>query len=677
MAGNGSKVAKRSLNACTRCRRQKIKCSGAQPCDGCNKRKLTCIFDDRDQKILVTRGDRVDPISLSPEYLEDKSPDTKDLQDASDIARSSPPEQEVSHVHHELEDPASGLTNPLSTGPPAFMSAENGRTFYLGTSSNWSFTRRVLSLTHEHIYQEALPTGALLFDGAAYDLGWDGLRTPDRPDVPTVPTFDHAIYLINSVKFRCGQLYHLFDDNEFMDNLHDFYSQPNPNATAGLWYIHFLLILAFGKGFVQHKVQSNRPAGAEFFVKALQLLPDVSVLHQEPIESTEILCCIALYLQALDCRSSAHNYIGQAMRMAMAEGMHTQMPIEHLGENMVQRCRKIWWTVYILDREMTSLMGLPQSLSDDHVNTLLPAFPGSTHRTATIGIHIKLSRIIAEINSTVYAIDGRLNRKFLVCTKSALASIAALADELRNAFPLHLDRSISGVSRTSAYLHLLYHQCIVLATRPLLFCFLKIRFESPENCSDALNTSRNVRNLIQMCMDSSQQIINILHSLQTEGLLETFLPFDLESVFVSTVILLMGPAIDARWTYPAWLEKAYAIFEEIMETGNLIAKFRRSELQLLDELLGCFPQDHPRCLSAPVSFPNNILNASNVALASSFPPSAHALNHDMLSDAGVSIDDECSFTPGLTAAQIMAVADSIESIDTEWMSNTMIEHSIW
>lgn len=88
--------------------------------------------------------------------------------------------------------------------------------------------------------------------------------------------------------------------------------------------------------------------------------------------------------------------------MAMAEGMHTQMPIEYLGEPMVQRCRKIWWTVYILDREMTSLMGLPQSLSDNHVNTLLPEFPGSIQRTAAIGMHIKLSRIIAEINGCMF-----------------------------------------------------------------------------------------------------------------------------------------------------------------------------------------------------------------------------------------------------------------------------------
>ncbi|CAI7616057.1 unnamed protein product [Penicillium manginii] len=529
-------------------------------------------------------------------------------------------------------------------------------------------------------------------------------------ETPSVPTFDHAMYLINVVKFRCGQLYHLFDENEFMANLHDFYSEPKPNAATGLWYVHFLLILAFGKGFVKHKVQGNRPPGADYFVKALEMLPDVIVLHEAPIESTEVMCCIALYLQALDCRSSAHNYtyglksrmhrltsllqIGQAMRMAMAEGMHTQMPIEYLGENMVQRCRKIWWTVYILDREMTSLMGLPQTLNDDQINTLLPSFPGSPQRTAAIGMHIRLSRIIAEINGSVYAIDGRINRNFLVRTKSALANIASLADELRRAFPLQMDRDISGVSRISAYLHLLYHQCIVLATRPLLFCFLKIRFESPANCIEVLNTSRTVRNLIQMSMDSAQQIICILHSLQNEGLLETFLSFDLESIFVSTVVLLMGPAIDIRWTYPIWLEKAYAIFEEIIESGNLLAKFRRSELHLLDELLSCFPQEHPRCLSAPVSFPNNVLNSSSqVSLANSFPPSGQAnsadaaaqtqLEHDILSDRGSGVgvpaldDQELGFTNRLTAEQIMAVADSIESIDTEWMSNAMIEHSIW
>jgi len=115
-----------------------------------------------------------------------------------------------------------------------------------------------------------------------------------------------------------------------------------------------------------------------------------------------------------------------------------------------------------------------------------------------------------------------------------------------------------------------------------------------------------------------------------------------------------------------------------MENGNLIAKFRRSELQLLDEHLSCFPEDPPRRLSAPVPFPNSVLNNQpHGDLANSFPPSTHVLGHDMLSDPGSGMEDDIAFTSGWTAAQIMAVADSIEGIDTEWMSNAMIEHRIW
>lgn len=39
--------------------------------------------------------------------------------------------------------------------------------------------------------------------------------------------------------------------------------------------------------------------------------------------------------------------------------------------------------------------------------------------------------------------------------------------------------------------------------------------------------------------------------------------------------------------------------------------------------------------------------------------------------------DEVSFETGLTAAQIMDMANSIDASDTDWMSHTMMEHSIW
>ena len=89
---------------------------------------------------------------------------------------------------------------------------------YLGTSSNWSFARKVLCMLHEHVYHSPLPTGSLLFDESAYDLDWDGSRTTVSPEIPMTPTLDFSIYLINAVKFHAGQLYHLFDEKTFMSS---------------------------------------------------------------------------------------------------------------------------------------------------------------------------------------------------------------------------------------------------------------------------------------------------------------------------------------------------------------------------------------------------------------------------------------------------------------------------
>jgi proline utilization trans-activator len=218
-------------------------------------------------------------------------------------------------------------------------------------------------------------------------------------NTPIIPSIDYAIFLINAVRFHCAQLVHLFDEEEFVANLHAFYSSSeNGSWKESLWYIHFLLIIAFGKTFVQHKHHAPRPPGADLFVRALQLLPDTNRLCREPVTAVEILCCISLYLQALDSRNAAHVTIGQAMRISLAQGMHTDMPVADLGEPVVQRCRKIWWTVYILDRQMTSLMGLPQNIRDDDITCRLPNFPGSTQRTAALDMQIKLSRIYADIS---------------------------------------------------------------------------------------------------------------------------------------------------------------------------------------------------------------------------------------------------------------------------------------
>lgn len=143
-----------------------------------------------------------------------------------------------------------------------------------------------------------------------------------------------------------------------------------------------------------------------------------------------------------------------------------------------------------------------------------------------------------------------LSRDYTTRAKEALAEIAELSDELRTAFPLYQGEVMSGVSRIASHLHLMYHrvsdgqplnnqprvtsdgalrewpkanievsQCIIIVTRPLLLALLKHRFSSFDTYLTSLNTMRTARNLIHMCIDSSQKMVSILDCLLNQGLI--------------------------------------------------------------------------------------------------------------------------------------------------------------
>jgi proline utilization trans-activator len=58
--------------------------------------------------------------------------------------------------------------------------------------------------------------------------------------------------------------------------------------------------------------------------------------------------------------------------MAQAHGLHTDMQANVGGNELVRRCRRLWWTVYTLDRRFSSSFGVPTSLRDEDVTTPLP-----------------------------------------------------------------------------------------------------------------------------------------------------------------------------------------------------------------------------------------------------------------------------------------------------------------
>ena len=83
--------------------------------------------------------------------------------------------------------------------------------------------------------------------------------------------------------------------------------------------------------------------------------------------------------------------------------MHTEMQSSALDKSYVQRCRHMFWTIYILERQMGSLMGLPLSISDDVISARFPDFPGQPERLEALKLHVDFCRVLAKIDQSAYA----------------------------------------------------------------------------------------------------------------------------------------------------------------------------------------------------------------------------------------------------------------------------------
>lgn len=145
----------------------------------------------------------------------------------------------------------------------------------------------------------------------SYPIRWDASPADDPPDINGLPSLDHAVYLSETVKFHLGQSYRLYNEDEFIHNVREFYHGDSVKMATEhrLWFILFLLVLAFGTAFLHRSKRSKDPPGSKFFIRAMSLMPDHAPLWKGSLLAIEVLGMAGLYLYSIDQRESAHIYV--------------------------------------------------------------------------------------------------------------------------------------------------------------------------------------------------------------------------------------------------------------------------------------------------------------------------------------------------------------------------------
>ncbi|OJJ94763.1 hypothetical protein ASPACDRAFT_127913 [Aspergillus aculeatus ATCC 16872] len=598
-----SQRPKRTSNACQRCRSRKVKCSGTHPCDKCRQRRQNCVFEE-DRKIVVSeelflslkrKVEEIEGVPFSPTSKRHRSLREDTINESLDDGNAEAAETPAPLDSDRYDDRFA--SNPL-VSPSTYVKhtgRQHRKWLFLGPTSTWSFSRRVLNIVQARIYPDSQRPIPLAADGEAYQILWRHASSEEVPDTSGLPSMEHALYMVSTVQFHFGNMYRLFDEDAFLRHLHEFYKNAAEKVQESrLWYVQFLVILAFGEAFLAPvRTVSNTASWTKYFSRAMSLLPDITGLWQDPTLAIETLALIALYFYSVDMRDTAYCYIGHSMRMALVEGLHRAQPVEQLGQKLVTRWSNIWWTVYILDRKFSSLMGSPYSVNDEDVNAVLWDPRLCSQNEAVLSLHVKISQVTARVLNTVYSADGTLGGLFLRKVRSVLQEMSDLSRELDEVFSNRFANSVDALSGVTTRLTLSCHLCIIVTTRPLVLSLLWERLSCYEEGAEFRTLSSPVQTLLQACIDSAVKSLKILSALRDQNLLETFLPFDLENVFSSFFILSLITAIlpDAAMD-PAYRETGFSLLNEMIERGNRVAQLRKSEIELLEELVQPLVQRH-------------------------------------------------------------------------------------
>ncbi|OAA61496.1 C6 transcription factor [Cordyceps fumosorosea ARSEF 2679] len=460
---------------------------------------------------------------------------------------------------------------------------------------------------------------------------------------------------------------------EFEESLTRAYGDlPDADDREGcLRYAKLLLVLAFGQMYsVNQWVDFRGPPGFAYFSEALNLLPET---HEDgSLLCVETLALVGYFLQNMNKRDAAFQYIGRALRMAISLGLHHEVksisstsgvaPQGALMEDAAkEHRRRTWWSVYSLDRILSVKSGNPITIQDEDISVRLPSrLPSEPEYCPAIVLrqYTKLSRILGEIHKKIY---HRTNKTEQTSGKTLMASVQRILIDLSNwdselPYGLRFDPDRLSIGRESVSTLAHYYQCINMTIRPLLFHVVKERLALIRKRPEALiketdwkaGLSQTTVNVIEMCIGAALDNINIMVIASTKDLVATYGYMDGEHIFSATIVLVMVcAAFPTNTINVSAMNSGLGLLRTMSERGNTHIGARYEALiRLLSTVM---PGDY----SVPVS-----TTPQNPGLF--FPPPADPsafLGAVSLGESGGVASDISAYPPRFPVIDIQALSE--------------------
>lgn len=181
----------------------------------------------------------------------------------------------------------------------------------------------------------------------------------------------------------------------------------------------FKIFMVYAIGAATRRVSEsyNATTPRKLFQTALQLKPPITELRS--VQTIQALMLLIMYNLRSPSSANIWYMVGLAMRTAIDLGLHRESSYRNMKPDESQRKRRLFWSVYLMDRSIARLLGRPFNIAEHDIDLALPpsydepvqSWVGRLGRGppgTSIGVFIpsiRLVRLKSQIQDRVHRVD--------------------------------------------------------------------------------------------------------------------------------------------------------------------------------------------------------------------------------------------------------------------------------
>ncbi|KAH7406472.1 hypothetical protein DE146DRAFT_607868 [Phaeosphaeria sp. MPI-PUGE-AT-0046c] len=210
---------------------------------------------------------------------------------------------------------------------------------------------------------------------------------------------------------------------------------------------------------------SDEHSGEACFRRARILIGNPFDTVRFSLDDVPVLTLMAFYLIEINRRDTAFMYVGVAVRIANIYGAFKSTNNE--------KFRRVLWTLYVVDRWLSVLMGRSPAIAEEAIKIPLPSDDDHMPPCQGLRAHVELSRISNYIVCETFNIESRDCKPGQSSNKVDNALKMLRTWELLLPSALQLPADLNDNDPFCYMLHMAHNQLVVLTTRPIFFAAVK------------------------------------------------------------------------------------------------------------------------------------------------------------------------------------------------------------